>query len=334
MTLFQRDISLKNYNTFQIDVTSRGFEKVESSSELEALIRDNPYDELLVLGGGSNVLFTKDFQGLILQINKKGIKKVWENDKKIRLEVGAGENWHELVLWTLEENLGGLENLALIPGNVGAAPIQNIGAYGVEFNSVFYSCRVFDIANKKELELFKEECHLSYRNSIFKQQAKGMYAILSVQIELFKSPHPLNLEYGIIKSILNFSSPTIQEVAKTIISIRNEKLPDPKNIGNGGSFFKNPVISEKQFNKLQKRIPKMPHYTQSNGIKIPAAWLIEHLGFKGYRKGDAGVHHKQALVLVNFGNASGISILSLAKEIEEKVFSTFGISLEREVNVY
>ena len=187
MTLFQRDISLKNYNTFQIDVTSRGFEKVESSSELEALIRDNPYDQLLVLGGGSNVLFTKDFQGLILQINKKGIKKVWENDKKIRLEVGAGENWHELVLWTLEENLGGLENLVLIPGNVGAAPIQNIGAYGVEFNSVFYSCKVFDIANKKELELFKEECHLSYRNSIFKQQAKGMYAILSVQIELFKS---------------------------------------------------------------------------------------------------------------------------------------------------
>ena len=324
--------SLKAYNTFGIDCKSDFFVRISSVLELKELLSNPKFLKVskVFLGGGSNVLFLNDYKGLVVQIDFKGISDLGNGLVKVQ----AGENWHEFVLWSLNQGYNGLENLSLIPGNTGAAPMQNIGAYGVEFNSVFYSCRVFDIANKKELELFKEECHLSYRNSIFKQQAKGMYAILSVQIELFKSPHPLNLEYGIIKSILNFSSPTIQEVAKTIISIRNEKLPDPKNIGNGGSFFKNPVISEKQFKILQKRIPKMPHYRQSNGIKIPAAWLIEHLGFKGYRKGDAGVHHKQALVLVNFGNASGISILSLAKEIEEKVFSTFGISLEREVNVY
>ncbi len=334
MAVIQKDISLKNYNTFGIDIKTKGFVKVEAIEELPTLIEHNPYPKLLVLGGGSNILFTQDFEGLTLLMANKGITKIWETEKKIGLEIAAGENWHELVLWALEHHYGGLENLALIPGSVGAAPIQNIGAYGVEFESVFHSCKVLEIATLKEQVLSKADCQLSYRNSIFKNVAKGKFIILSVQIELQKAPHAVKIEYGALKEHIHSPNPTIQDVAQAVIQIRTAKLPNPEVLGNGGSFFKNPVVTETTFKTLQKEFPQLPHYPQTDGVKIPAAWLIDHLGFKGYQKDGAGVHQQQALVLVNHGQATGSTLVALAETIEQKVASTFGITLEREVNVW
>ena len=309
---FQKDVSLLPYNTFGIDVKSKKFVSVRSTDELKAVLNQNQEKRLLVLGGGSNLLLTKDFEGLTIRIETRGIEIVQEDQRWARVKVAAGENWHDFVLWCLGNDLGGVENLALIPGSVGAAPIQNIGAYGVELNQVFESCEALSLETG-EVKIFnKEECEFGYRNSIFKNTLKGQYIIVSVQFNLSKAPHPMNISYGGLSEKLVGKTPNIQSIAQAVIEIRSAKLPDPQQIGNSGSFFKNPVIPSKQFVVLQQQYPRIPHYPDQAGkIKIPAAWLIDSLGYKGYRKHDAGVHQNQALVLVNYGNASGAEIKKL-----------------------
>ena len=252
----------------------------------------------------------------------------------LRVKVAAGENWHDFVLWCLENDLGGVENLALIPGNVGSAPIQNIGAYGVELREVFESCEAISIDTGKVKIFKKDECDFGYRNSIFKNTLKGKYIIFSVQFNLNKPPHALNISYKGLSEKLEGKIPNIQSIAQAVIEIRSSKLPDPKKIGNCGSFFKNPVISLIKFNDLKQQYPDIPHYPdQLDNIKIPAAWLIDTLGYKGYRNQEAGVHPNQALVLVNYGNATGAEIKKLAQQIRNKVKEKFAINLEFEVNI-
>ena len=331
---FQKDTSLLPYNTFGIDVKSKHFIDVESIDELQAVLNQNQLENLLVLGGGSNLLLTKDFEGLTLRIQNRGIEIVDQDDRKARVKVAAGENWHDFVLWCLENDLGGVENLALIPGNVGAAPIQNIGAYGVELREVFESCEAISIDTGKVKIFKKDECNFGYRNSIFKNTLKGKYIIFSVQFNLNKPPHALNFSYKGLSEKLEGKIPNIQSIAQAVIEIRSSKLPDPKKIGNCGSFFKNPVISLIKFNDLKLQYPDIPHYPdQFDKIKIPAAWLIDTLGYKGYRNQEAGVHPNQALVLVNYGNATGAEIKKLAQQIRNKVKKKFAINLEFEVNI-
>ena len=331
---FQKDISLRPYNTFGIDVKSKKFVGVQSTDELKAVLKQHQGAQLLVLGGGSNLLLTQNFEGLTIRIETRGIEIVKEYDRSARVKVAAGENWHDFVLWCLENDLGGVENLALIPGSVGAAPIQNIGAYGVELREVFESCEALSIKTG-DIKIFnKLDCQFGYRNSIFKNALKGQYIITSVQFNLTKAPHQVNTFYGGLSEKLGAKSPDIQSVAQAVIDIRSAKLPDPGQIGNSGSFFKNPVIPAKQFMELQQQYPNMPRYPDQEGkIKIPAAWLIDHLGYKGYRMNDAGVHQNQALVLVNYGNASGAEIKKLAQAIKDNVLENFAIHLEFEVNI-
>ena len=331
---FQKDTSLLPYNTFGIDVKSKHFIDVKSIDELKAVLNQNQLQNLLVLGGGSNLLLTKDFEGLTLRIQNRGIEIVEQDDRKARVKVAAGENWHDFVLWCLENDLGGVENLALIPGNVGAAPIQNIGAYGVELREVFESCEAISIDTGKVKIFKKDECDFGYRNSIFKNTLKGKYIIFSVQFNLNKPPHELNISYKGLSEKLEGKIPNIQSIAQAVIEIRSSKLPNPKKIGNCGSFFKNPVISLIKFNDLKQQYPDIPHYPdQLDKIKIPAAWLIDTLGYKGYRNQEAGVHPNQALVLVNYGNATGAEIKKLAQQIRNKVKEKFAINLEFEVNI-
>ena len=331
---FQKDVSLLPYNTFGIDVKSKKFVSVRSTDELKAVLNQNQEKRLLVLGGGSNLLLTKDFEGLTLRIENRGIEIVQEEQRSAKVKVAAGENWHDFVLWCLDNDLGGIENLALIPGSVGAAPIQNIGAYGVELSQVFESCEALSIETG-ELKIFNiDECEFGYRNSIFKNSLKEQYIITSVQFNLSKAPHQTNTSYKGLSEKFDGKSPSIQSIAQAVVDIRTTKLPDPDQIGNSGSFFKNPVIPSKQFNQLQQQYPEIPHYPDQGGkIKIPAAWLIDSLGYKGYRVNDAGVHQKQALVLVNYGNASGAEIQKLAHQIRDKVLENFAINLEFEVNI-
>lgn len=331
---FQKDVSLLPYNTFGIDVKSKKFVSVRSTDELKAVLNQNQEKQLLVLGGGSNLLLTKDFDGLTLRIENRGIEIVQEEQRSAKVKVAAGENWHDFVLWCLDNDLGGIENLALIPGSVGAAPIQNIGAYGVELSQVFESCEALSIETG-ELKIFNiDECEFGYRNSIFKNSLKEQYIITSVQFNLSKAPHQTNTSYKGLSEKFNGKSPSIQSIAQAVVEIRSAKLPDPGQIGNSGSFFKNPVIPSKQFTVLQQQYPEIPHYPDQGGkIKIPAAWLIDSLGYKGYRVNDAGVHQKQALVLVNYGNASGAEIQKLAHQIRDKVLENFAINLEFEVNI-
>ena len=331
---FQKDTSLLPYNTFGIDVKSKHFIDVKSIDELQAVLNQNQLENLLVLGGGSNLLLTKDFEGLTLRIQNRGIEIVEQDDRKARVKVAAGENWHDFVLWCLENDLGGVENLALIPGNVGAAPIQNIGAYGVELREVFESCEAISIDTGKVKIFKKDECDFGYRNSIFKNTLRGKYIIFSVQFNLNKPPHELNISYKGLSEKLEGKIPNIQSIAQAVIEIRSSKLPNPKKIRNCGSFFKNPVISLFKFNDLKRQYPDIPHYPdQLDKIKIPAAWLIDTLGYKGYRNQEAGVHPNQALVLVNYGNATGAEIKKLAQQIRNKVKEKFAINLEFEVNI-
>jgi UDP-N-acetylmuramate dehydrogenase len=335
MTL-KNNISLKPFNTFGIDVNASKFVSIDSLQNLKDILNTNPVD-LLILGGGSNLLLTKDVEALVLQINLKGISVISSFKNSVHVEVAAGENWHELVCWCLNKDFGGLENLSLIPGNVGTAPIQNIGAYGVELKDSFISCKAIHIHTKELRTFTKEECNFGYRNSIFKQELKGQYIITSVVFELSRYDHSLKTNYGAIEAELQNSAietPTIQDVSKAVISIRNSKLPDPKIIGNSGSFFKNPVISYSKFEVLQNQFPQIQHYKVSvDAIKIPAGWLIDTAGFKGKTFGNFGVHSKQALVLVNYGGASGKDILNLSQQIQKAVKYIFDIDLETEVNI-
>ncbi len=331
------DISLKSYNTFGIDAKAKYFVEINSEDDLDQALRLGEYPEKFVISGGSNMLITRDIEALVLHINLKGITIVEESQSEVTLKIMAGENWHDLVLWTLDQNYGGLENMSLIPGNTGTAPIQNIGAYGVELKDTFVSCEAMNIATKTIETFSKAACEFGYRDSFFKNKGKGKYIITSVTLKLSKTNHRLNTSYGAIEAELarnGISEPTIKDVSRAVIAIRQLKLPDPKKLGNSGSFFKNPVLSLSEFNIFSKKHPKAPFYKVSEeAFKIPAGWLIEQCGFKGKRFGDAGVHTNQALVLVNHGNATGVEIIDLAHRIVTAVREKFGITIEPEVNI-
>ncbi len=333
----QENISLKPYNTFGIDAKAKYFVSVSTQDELSQLLALKTYPDKLILGGGSNILLTKDFDGLAIHINLKGIIIVAEDDDTVTVKAQAGENWHDFVLWCLDKNYGGIENLSLIPGNVGTAPIQNIGAYGVELKDTFVSCECMDIKDLSLTTFLNTDCKFGYRNSIFKQDIKGKYIITSVTFKLSKRHHKLHINYGTIRNQLDIwgiTNPSIQEVSKAVIAIRESKLPNPKNIGNSGSFFKNPIVSKAHYENLLKSFKDIPSYVVSDQeVKIPAGWLIEKSGFKGKRFGDYGVHKKQALVLVNYGNAKGSDILNLSRLIQKTVLRLFNISIEAEVNI-
>lgn len=283
------------------------------------------------------MLLTKDIDALVMHINLKGISIVEENENEVEIKVMAGENWHDLVKWSLEKGYGGLENLSLIPGNTGTAPIQNIGAYGIELKDVFVSCAAMEIKTGELVGFDNEACKFGYRDSVFKNEAKGQYIITSVHLKLTKKDHILHTGYGAIEAELKKNGivyPTIKDVSNAVIAIRQSKLPDPAVLGNSGSFFKNPVISKKAFEKFIKKNPEAPHYeVDDEAFKIPAGWLIEQCGYKGKRFGDAGVHEKQALVLVNYGSATGEDILRLAQLVQKEVAQKFNIKIQPEVNI-
>lgn len=331
------NISLKPYNTFGIDAKAKHFVSVESIEDLRTVLSLKEYSNRFIIGGGSNMLLTKDIDALVVHINLKGIDILSETQSEVVVKANAGENWHEFVLWCLQKDYGGIENLSLIPGNVGTAPIQNIGAYGVELKDTFVSCEALDVATGTLKTFTKEECEFDYRNSIFKHKAKGEYIIVNVTLKLSKNNHIIKTSYGAITDELEkmqVKSPTIQDVSKAVICIREHKLPNPKDIGNSGSFFKNPIVSNTHFEKLKANFPNIPNYKVSDTeIKIPAGWLIEQAGFKGKTFGNHGVHKNQALVLVNYGNAKGEDILKLSKLIQDTISRIFDINLEAEVNI-
>ena len=333
----REDISLKLFNTFGIDAKAKRYIDIQSLDTLKNVLKTEYNSPTFILGGGSNMLLTQDIDALVLHINLKGINIVETHKDYVIVEAQAGENWHDFVLYCIANDFGGIENLSLIPGNVGTAPIQNIGAYGVELKDVFHSCNAIHIESQEVKTFTKSDCNFSYRESIFKQQLKGQYIITSVSFKLTTKNHKLHTAYGAITSeliTLGITEPTISDVSKAVITIRQSKLPDPKLIGNSGSFFKNPVISKIDFEKLKDNFPEVPYYTVSeNEIKVPAGWLIETAGFKGKRFKDYGVHNKQALVLVNYGNALGKDILELAQLIQKTIKRLFDITIETEVNI-
>jgi UDP-N-acetylmuramate dehydrogenase len=333
----QENISLKEYNTFGIAANAKFFVEINSVLQLQKALQLSAYPEKFIISGGSNMLLTKDIDSLVLHIHMKGISVFEEDNDSVIIKVMAGENWHNLVLWTLDNDYGGIENLSLIPGNTGTAPIQNIGAYGVELKDVFISCEAMHIQTQELKEFTKEDCKFGYRDSIFKNESKGQYIITSVKLKLTKNTHRLNTFYGAIEEELQVNQiihPTIKDISNAVVAIRKRKLPDPKEIGNSGSFFKNPVVSKKTFEAFRKKNPDAPFYDMGNKTyKIPAGWLIEQSGYKGKRFGDAGVHQKQALVLVNYGNATGEEILGLAYKIKKEVLNKFKISIVPEVNI-
>tara|TARA_R100001377_G_scaffold85085_1_gene70229 strand:- start:731 stop:1744 length:1014 start_codon:yes stop_codon:yes gene_type:complete len=331
------NISLKPFNTFGLEATAKHFVSVDTVAALQKVLSLPNYPEKFILGGGSNMLLTKNMNALVIHVNIKGISVVSEDENTVKIKANAGENWHDFVLWCLNNDYGGLENLSLIPGNVGTAPIQNIGAYGIELKDNFVSCEALEIATNKIKTFHKADCRFDYRNSVFKQEAKGQFIICSVTFQLTKNTHQLHTNYGAISDQLaetGIENPTIQDVSKAVIAIRQSKLPDPKEIGNSGSFFKNPVISIKAYNQLKSVFPDAPGYIISDlEVKVPAGWLIEKAGFKGKRFDTYGVHKKQALVLVNYGNAKGSDILKLAELIQLTVKRLFHIDIEAEVNI-
>lgn len=333
----QSNFSLKKYNTFGIEASAKQFVAVHSIPELKAVLAENKNEKKFVLGGGSNMLLTKDIDALVIHIDLKGKKIIKEDDDFVWVESQAGEVWHDFVLWTIDNNLGGLENMSLIPGNVGTTPVQNIGAYGTEIKDTFVSCDAMNIATQEMRTFTNAECNFGYRESIFKHEAKDQFIITSVIFKLTKRNHKINTSYGDILAELaknNITVPTLKDVSNAVIAIRQSKLPDPKELGNSGSFFKNPILLKSDFEKIHKKFPEMKYYDVSETeVKVPAGWLIEQAGFKGKRFGDAGVHKNQALVLVNYGNATGQEILAVSKEVQKTVFETFGIQIEAEVNV-
>lgn len=335
----QENFSLKPYNTFGVEAYAKYFAEIFSIDELKKAIDFANINNLplLFLGGGSNILLTKDFDGLAVKLNLKGIHEDIISENEVYIIAKAGENWHELVLFCLEKNYGGLENLSLIPGNVGTSPMQNIGAYGTEIKDIFESCTVLNLENL-QLENFNlEQCKFGYRDSVFKQEGKGKFVILDVTFRLTRKNHNIKTEYGAIQSELenlNIKKPTIQDISKAVINIRQSKLPDPKEIGNAGSFFKNPTISLIQFEELKQQFENIPGYPNGDFVKVPAGWLIEQCGWKGKQIENVATHKFQSLVIINAtGNATGKEIFAFSSNIINSVKEKFGIELEREVNI-
>ena len=331
----EHNISLKNFNTFGIDVLAKSYASITSNSELKELLHLKK--DIFVLSGGSNLLLTKDIDQLVVHINTKGIEVQEIDENKVLVSVQAGENWHDFVLWCISKNYGGLENLSLIPGNVGTSPIQNIGAYGVEVKDTIFEVEALEIETGATKVFKNKDCDFGYRNSIFKNKLKGQFIITRVSFKLTKNKHLLKFSYGAIQHELDskgITTPGIKDISDAVVKIRNSKLPNPKEIGNSGSFFKNPIISIQDYTKLKDKYPDIPSYKVSDkAVKVPAGWLIEQSGFKGKRIGETGAHKNQALVLVNYGNATGSEIYTLAKGIQKTIQKKFNIELDIEVNV-
>lgn len=334
----QENISLKPYNTFGIDARARYFTSFSSIEQLAEALNYKPKttNYKLILGGGSNILFTKNLDGLVLKNDIKGIEVVREDDHHIYIKAGAGENWHQFVLHCVKNNYAGIENLSLIPGNIGASPMQNIGAYGVEIKDVFFELEAFHKQEKTVKKFSLNDCSFGYRESVFKNKYKDQFIIINVTYRLNKKPS-FNTSYGAIEQELDkmgVKDLSIPTISQAVINIRTSKLPDPKEIGNAGSFFKNPIVSNQRFVELKKVFPNIIAFPSGKDhTKLAAGWLIEQCGWKGYRKGDAGCYSKQALVLVNYGNARGTEIYDLSEEIIQSVKRRFGVILEREVNI-
>ena len=333
-----QNVSLKPYNTFGIDVPAEQFLELEDTAQLPDILNDNTLPASKhIIGGGSNILLTKTVSGLVILNKSRGINKIKEDDDHVLLEVRSGEVWHEFVMFAIARGLAGIENLALIPGTVGAAPMQNIGAYGVEAKQTIDSVSFFHLEDKSMHTIPNTACRFGYRDSIFKHELKGKVFITSVRFRLNKKPS-FNTSYGAIEQELqqmNVQELSIKAIADAVISIRSSKLPDPKKTGNAGSFFKNPTIPVKQYTQLQQEFPNISSYpVNETEVKVPAGWLIEQCGWKGHRRGETGVHEKQALVLVNYGGANGSDVWALSDDILRSVRNKFGIELEREVQVW
>lgn len=328
------DLSLKEFNTFGIDVSAK---KIVYLNELKQLDKISNLKDSFIIGGGSNILLTKDVEKTVVINQTKGICTVKEDENFIELAVASGEDWHEFVMYCIQKGYGGIENMSLIPGSVGAAPIQNIGAYGREIKDVLTYVNAVDLDTREMKKFTNEDCEFGYRESIFKKSAKGNYFIVDVGIRLTKKNHQINTSYGDIEKWLNtnqIESPKIKDVSNAVIAIRRSKLPDPNDLGNSGSFFKNPIISSTHFEDLSKKFPSIKSYpVRDQEVKVPAGWLIESLGWKGKRVGNTGSHQNQALVLVNYGNATGSEVKKLAEDIKKSVWNTYQIQLETEVNI-
>ncbi len=340
MLKIQESVSLKSYNTFGFESKASFFVEINEVEELKELINSELWVEKrhIIIGGGSNILLRNNFHGLVIFNNVQGIRKISESESEVLVEVGGGVNWHDFVIYSINQNLGGIENLSLIPGTVGAAPMQNIGAYGVEIKDTFQSLEAVNLKTGN-IEIFSNsDCQFGYRESVFKKELKGKYFINCVTFKLVPAVnHQLDLNYGAIQEVLaenGIKKPTIKQVSEAVIAIRQSKLPDPKLIGNSGSFFKNPVVSVQKFNELRLKYPDMPGYVlDGNEVKLAAGWLIEKAGWKGYKENGVGVHDKQALVLVNLGNGTGSAIEELSKKIQNSVAGLFGVQLSPEVNI-
>lgn len=330
------NFDLKPFNTFGISVKADHFSTFSSVENLQEVLNKFPNEELLILGGGSNVLFTKDFHGLVLKNEIKGFEIIDEDEKTVLVKSGAGEIWHEFVLKCIDNGYAGIENLSLIPGSVGASPMQNIGAYGVEIKDVFHSLEAYHLASGEIHTFDKESCEFGYRESVFKRKFKGQYIIVSVTFKLAKKPNP-NTSYGAIESELQkmgIINPSIKDVSNAVIAIRSSKLPNPKEIGNAGSFFKNPVVDQSIVDSILEKYPDAPNYPAEPGKrKLAAGWLIEQAGWKGKTFDTFGVHKLQALVLVNYGGSTGTQVLDLSSRIIADIEQKFGVTLEREVNI-
>lgn len=328
-----RNGSLKKFNTFNVDEKAKVLVEINRVSDLFTFLsKENQKDKMLVLGGGSNILFTKSYEGIIISLKNKGIELIDEDENNILVEISSGESWNDFVVWAVENNFGGVENLSLIPGNVGAAPIQNIGAYGVELKDVFHSCKGIMLDTLNEFEFTKSDCEFNYRSSIFKSTLKNKTIITSVKLNLTKSKHNFNIDYKELKENLLDTELTIKNISDQVIQIRKSKLPDPKIFGNCGSFFKNPIINISRHESLINKFPDIPFFKiDNNNYKISAAWLIDQSDFKNKKVKNVGVYSNQPLVIINHGNAKGKDILDFAKEIKETVIGNFDIELEEEV---
>ena len=326
-----RNSSLKKFNTFNVDEVAQLIFEIDNISDLPNIL-SNKKDEILVLGGGSNILFTKPYNGLIINLKNKGKKIIQEDENTVLVEVSAGENWHEFVLWAIKNNFGGVENLSLIPGNLGAAPIQNIGAYGVELKDIFYSCKGLILDTLSEFEFKKTECKFDYRTSIFKSTLKNKTVITSVKLILTKSKHNFNIDYKDLNINLQNTELSVKKISDEVIKIRASKLPDPKFFGNCGSFFKNPIVNSGTYKSLLDKFPNIPaHKIDDDNYKISAAWLIDQSGFKNKKDKNVGVYENQPLVIINNGKATGKELLNFALNIKETIYDNFEIELEEEV---